>query len=289
MKSRLQLIYSPLLLTIIFFCVNCTDNKTYHSPKGYDLAHPVKYNLSDALTEISGIAFHKGKSDTLFAEQDEEGELFYFKPGSSNIQHKNFGKSGDYEDVAISGAQVIMLRSDGVLFTFPLSSIQNSETIDAVKWKDLVPKGEYEGLYADDSARLVYVLCKHCGIDKGGKSTTGYILKLSGEGTLESGRQFKIDVKQIEDLAGLKKLAFHPSALSQNPISKEWFILSSVNRLLVLADANWNIKEVFPLDPALFGQPEGMAFDQENNLYISNEGDKLRPGNVLKFEFKKSN
>jgi uncharacterized protein YjiK len=49
------------------------------------------------------------------------------------------------------------------------------------------------------------------------------------------------------------------------------------------------VKEVYPLNPALFRQPEGIAFDNENNLYISNEGDDISKGNVLKFVFKKNN
>ena len=113
--------------------------------------------------------------------------------------------------------------------------------------------------------------------------STVFSLKLSVDGSLKNAGQFNIDVKKIEELTGKKKIAFHPSALSKNPQTNEWYILSSVNRLLVIADLNWNVKEVFSLNPGLFGQPEGIAFDKASNLYISNEGDRLRPGNVLKF------
>jgi uncharacterized protein YjiK len=282
MKNPLKPVSLCFILITCLLFIKCTGQQKIRSPKGYDLNKPVKYNMPDNLTEISGIAFNKGNPDTIFAEQDEEGELFYFKPGSKNIKRIKFGKSGDYEDVAISNNQVIMLRSDGVLFTFPLG-VKNAEITDTKEWNNLLPQGEYEGLYADESDRSVYVLCKHCSIEKSSKICTVFNLKLSDDGSLKSIGQNTIDVKKIEELTGKKKIAFHPSALSKNPQTNEWYILSSVNKLLIIADTNWNVKEVFPLNPGLFGQPEGIAFDKENNLYISNEGDKLRPGNILKF------
>lgn len=282
MRNFLKAAYFSFVAITCLLCVNCTGQQNIRSPKGYDLSKPEKYNMPDNLTEISGIAFHKGNPDTLFAEQDEKGELFYFKPGSNNFQHIKFGKSGDYEDVAISNNQVIMLRSDGVLFTFPLD-LKTPEITNAKEWNNLLPQGEYEGMYADESSQLVYVLCKHCSIEKSSKTCTVFTLKLAADGSLKSEGQTAIDVKKIEELTGKKKIAFHPSGISKNPLTNEWYILSSVNKLLVVADVNWNITEVFPLNPGLFGQPEGIAFDREANLYISNEGDKLGPGNVLKF------
>ena len=240
--------------------------------------------MPEALHEISGVAFNKGNPDMMFAEQDEEGELFYFKPGSMDVKQIKFGRGGDYEDVAIINNQVIMLRSDGVLFTFPLD-LTKAEATNVKQLGNLLPKGEYEGMYADDN-QSVYVLCKHCNIEKASKTSTVFTLKLSADGSLKSAGQHTIDVGRISELAGLKKMTFHPSGLSKNPKTNEWYILSSVNKLLVVADANWNVKEVYPLNPGKFGQPEGIAFDKQNNLYISNEGDKVGAGNVLKFTFK---
>ena len=279
--------YVFFLLALIAFSCNHTNktNTLPPNPKGYDLSKPQQFNMPDDLTEISGIAFNKGDADTIFAEQDEEGKLFYFKPGDSNVQHVKFGKSGDYEDVAISNGWVIMLRSDGTLFTFSLKDIGKPEITTTQKQEDLLAPGEYEGLYADGNS--VHVLCKHCSVDKTSKSTTLFNLQLSADGLLTNAGRSTIDVKKIEELTGQKKIAFHPSALSKNPATGEWYILSSVNKLLVVANTSWNIKEVYNLNNSLFHQPEGMAFDEDNNLYISNEGDKLAPGNILKFKYTK--
>ena len=286
MKNTLISAFRFFVTGVAFLLAGCTGNKSYQGPNEYDLNTPVKYNMPEDLLEISGIAFNKGNPDTLYAEQDEQGELFYFKPGSNKINQLKFGKSGDYEDVVVSNGWVIMLRSDGTLFTFPLTDLKKAET-NSNKQQDLLPKGEYEGMYADDVSQSVYVLCKHCSIEKTSKTTTIFNLKLSADGSLQSSGQSTIDVKKIEELTGGNKISFHPSALAKNPQTNEWYILSSVNKLLVVADTGWNVKAVYPLNPAVFHQPEGMAFDKDNNLYISNEGDKFGPGNVLKFSFKR--
>ncbi|HRO71502.1 MAG TPA: SdiA-regulated domain-containing protein, partial [Chitinophagaceae bacterium] len=91
------------------------------------------------------------------------------------------------------------------------------------------------------------------------------------------------DVDQIEKVAGKIKRGFRPSGLARNPITSEWFVISSVNKLLVVADSTWNIKQACKLNGNVFNQPEGIAFDKAGNLYISNEGDDLSEGNILKF------
>jgi uncharacterized protein YjiK len=85
------------------------------------------------------------------------------------------------------------------------------------------------------------------------------------------------------------KNKFLPSAVALNKLTNEWFIISSASMALLIADKDLNAKELYPLNPHLFNQPEGITFDHENNLYISNEGDELQNGNVLKFAFRAEN
>jgi hypothetical protein len=281
-----------IILVLFVFAVtltglSCIEKKTYTSPPGYDLTAPVKYFMPESLSEISGIAFHHGKSDSIYAEQDEEGKIFYFKLGDKQINHSKFGKAGDYEDIAILGNQVILLRSDGVFFIFPFNQVRSGEIANVQKWNKVLPAGEYEGLYADEKTNQLYALCKHCDIDNTAKKSTVYAFSLSQTGVVKQTGQFSINVRDIEAQLGKKKIEFHPSAFAKNQNTNEWYILSSVNKVLVVTDAAWKVKAVYPIDPSLFIQPEGIAFDNQNNLYISNEGDKITPGTVYKFNYKK--
>ncbi|MET3499130.1 hypothetical protein ABIC45_000721 [Mucilaginibacter rubeus] len=278
-----------LAVAVVFLIISCKNKEKAipASPTGYDLNNPVKYKMPEDLTEISGFAFHNGKNDSVYAEQDEEGFLFNLKLGDKKANYTKFGKSGDYEDVAICREQVIMLKSDGTLFTFPFSQVRTKEVTNVQKTKGQLPEGEFEAMCADEKTSLVYVLCKHCADEKTSKSSSGYILKIQADGTLKQTGSFAIDVKEIERLADKKRVPFRPSAIAKNTFTNEWYILSSVNKMLVVADANWKVKNVYPLSVTIFGQPEGMAFDNQRNLYISNEGDQLSAGNILKFSYKK--
>lgn len=147
--------------------------------------------------------------------------------------------------------------------------------------KQLLPEGEYEGIYGDDSAGLLYVICKNCPGDAKGNIVSGYILQ-AGD-SIRQTAEFKIDVATIKPGSGKVKNGLRPSALAKNPVTGEWFIIASANKLMVVTDKDWNIKDTYPLNGNTFNQPEGIAFDKEGSLYISNEGDDLSDGNILKF------
>lgn len=286
--KKVNKIYPYVFLLLVSLVeVSCNGQQRYSSPQGYHLTTPVKIFMPDALTEISGIAFYDGKANMMYAEQDEEGKVYYFNPSDMHLMYTKFDKKGDYEDIAIVGEQVVVLRSNGTLFVFPFNQIGKPVAANVQKWDALLPAGEYEGLYADEKTSQLYVLCKHCNDEKTSKNGGGFIFKLSPNGSLKQSGEFGIDVREIEAILGKKKIKFHPSALAKNPKTNEWYILSSVNKLLVVADAGWKIKAVYPLNPSQFLQPEGIAFDNQSNLYISNEGDKANKGTVLKFNYKK--
>ncbi|MES2419308.1 MAG: SdiA-regulated domain-containing protein [Bacteroidota bacterium] len=278
---------SAMLITLLgLSCVEKGD-KDAASPPGYNLAAPHKYNMPESLQEISGIAFNKGDQRLVYAHQDEDGNLFSLPLGTKDKTVTKFSGKGDYEDIAIAKNWIIILKSNGTLFSFPLSEAKNEVATGVIETKDLLPKGEYEGMFANEVTGQVYVLCKTCKQDKGSKITSGYILALQQNGTLKYTGSFKIDMSALDKLTGKKKGPFHPSGLAINPLTQEWYIISSVNKVLVVANAQWKIKNAYHLSANTFNQPEGIAFDKSGNLFISNEGSETEFGNILRFDYKK--
>ena len=141
---------SLLLVSVLTGCGSPQKNKkentaenekdTPQESKEYDLETPDRFNMPESLFEISGITFNKGKNDTVYAIQDEEGKLFRLAWDVKVQYHTKFGKKGDYEDVTIVNDRAVILKSNGVLYTFPLSEAQFEEPADVKKLKNCCRK-----------------------------------------------------------------------------------------------------------------------------------------------------
>ncbi|MEL6720372.1 MAG: SdiA-regulated domain-containing protein, partial [Bacteroidota bacterium] len=82
--------------------------------------------------------------------------------------------------------------------------------------------------------------------------------------------------------------SFAPSAIAIHPITKDWYILSSVGKLLVVLDQEGNIQNVEKLSARLMKQPEGLCFDTNGDLFITSEGDGGK-GRLFKYVFQRAN
>lgn len=295
MKKSMKFYYCGFIALLLLIFTACGQKKKekdktrtveHTALSGYDINNPTVYKMPAVLDEISGISFYNGNAETMYAEQDEEGRLFSFKPGDDRITETKFAKKGDFEDVQVSNGKVIMLRSDGRLYAFPLSEANGSKAADVKEFDGLLPDGEYESMYADRSGKKLYVLCKHCN-EKASQTVTGYVLSMSSDGDIKPAGNFTINVADIAAKANIKKLRFEPSALAKNERTGEWFILSSVNKMIVVTTSDWAIREIYKLDPALYNQPEGLTFDAADNLYISNEKGSTSTATIFKITHRK--
>lgn len=283
------------------FCVlvfssfgGCKEPGPIESPPGYNLGMPKKFVLGDDLHEISGITFLGGNSDTMYAEEDEDGKLFYFHLGDGKFPYQKFGKRGDYEDVAIlDQKEFVLLRSDGSLYVFPVGYVREGEVrkkdrgTEVREYEHILPAGEYEGLFGDvdqQGARLI-ALCKNCPDDDQKDEVSGYVLRYNARHELVVTEHFRVDVSGLKLTSINRKVRFHPSCLARHPLTHEWYIISSVNKVLLVLDDKWKVKASYALSPSLFKQPEGLAFDRKGNMYISNEGQEGN-ANILVFQYK---
>ncbi|MBN9385102.1 MAG: SdiA-regulated family protein [Chitinophagaceae bacterium] len=265
----------------------CGDSGPVASPPGYNLNNPQKFIMSEALHEISGIVFLPGKDDSLYAIEDEDGRLYYFKAGEGRASYTKFGKRGDYEDVTVmdGGRTFGVLRSDGSLYVFPAGDVRGSEKLTNVQeYLNILPQGEYEGLFGDTDGTL-YALCKNCKQDDQRDEVSCYKLRRQQGGSLAVMEHFSIDISSINLPKEQRRGKFRPSCLARHPITHEWYIISSVNKVLLVLNEQWKLKAAYSLKPSLFKQPEGLAFDSKGNMYISNEGGDGDP-NVLLFTYK---
>lgn len=272
---------SAFLILVTTACKSQRESTS--NPNGYDLKMPEKFSLPESLLEVSGIAFRDVNHDTIFAVQDEDGSLFKLGWKDSKQQNISFAPSGDYEDLAIMGNQVFILKSNGNIYSFSLANATGKSGSNVKEVKKLLPPGEYEGMFYDSLTNNLIVLCKECKADKKSKSLTGYTLKQEA-GMLTRSGQFNIDYQSKAGDKTIKGM-LKPSALARHPLTKQWYIISSVNKILLITDDEWVIQETHPLRSKNFNQPEGIAFDKRGNLYISNEGDEITAGNILKFTY----
>lgn len=278
-------LYIILLLLTGPACKPGSDERG--DPPGYDLSNPVKHFMPEILQEVSGITFKDGIRDTLYAQQDETGSVFILKTGEKKYRESRFAKDGDYEDITEMGGYFFLLRSDGRLYSLPAENLYAGVVPTIREWEDFLPKGEYEGLYAWKEKSELYALCKSCPVDKKKASLSIFVFSWVADSSLNVSRLITLSVDEITEKLGdkMKGGRFQPSALARHPLTGEWYILSSVNKLLVIANEDWKVKTVWPLTPSRFRQPEGIAFDNRGNMFISNEGDEVSSGNVLEFAY----
>lgn len=266
----------------------CSDDyiKADISCKEYDLNQPSILSLNDALLEISGISFYP-KDNSVFAISDENGYLFKIHLQNDVVTEKwKFDNKSDFEDVCYKDSLFYVLQSNGNIHTLKFSPKGDTITTQTTVFSgDQKGKNEFESLYYDANRKSFIMICKDCKSDKKGSvSAWGY----DPESHIFTPSVFTINSETIAKKLGLKKMKFKPSAAGINPQTGDLWILSAVNDLLVVADQNGNCKDAYPLNPALYTQPEGISFTPEGDLLISNEaGNKHNSATLFIFKRKK--
>lgn len=282
LSKTLQLL---VMLSIVSFfaCKPKTKSSVQQPALNYDLTAAEKFNMPESLLEISGITFNNDDPSSIYAIQDEDGRLFSLSWGIKKARSIKFGPKGDYEDLAILNGRVYVITSSSDFYSFPLNADNDDISSTVQHWENFLPKAEYESLYADVKGQSLYVLTKSAGKKK--RNTLGYKIKIdTNSKDLGTISELKFDQDVVEKLGFKLKSGLRVSAITRHPKSLEWYILSSAEKLLVVASPDWQIKGVYDLDSSTFNQPEGITFDKDLNLYISNEGDEITNGNILKFK-----
>lgn len=264
---QIKLTVCTAILTIFLFsCKTKAQKESFDNTESYDFANPKIVNLPQVLDEISGIAYYP-KDTSVFAIIDEDGLLFKVSLNRPDeVKEWRFDKQRDFEDIVFLDSTFYVMVSNGDLDK--ITFVNEKMSVGKIDFPNASKKvNEFESLYYSADSNKLIMLCKQCEDDK--KST------LSSYFFSDSAHQFvDYQMMQTEPLfqkMGSKKEKIKPSAAAINPITKELYVLCSVNKILFIQDAQGKIKEVIKLNPKIYKQPEGMAFTPDGDLIISNE------------------
>lgn len=233
----------------------------------YDLERPDRVIwLPDYLEEVSGLSMYGPQQ--LAMHHDEKGRMFVFDLAKEEIvQRVRFEGSGDFEGIEKVGDFIYAIKSNGKLYRFHQNIQGVVEELDT----PFDEKNNVEGIGFDPQENLLLFALKGSGdtkdIEVKGKAIYGYDL------TKKTFRKFPIYAlsnKELKRVMG-DDFDFSPSAIAVHPISREVYVLSAKDRALLIFGTDKKPKSLTALKSTIFPQPEGIAFNANGDLYISNE------------------
>lgn len=234
------------------------------------------WELPDELEEISGFAFVS--ADRVACIQDEDGIIFIFNLQTTEIEKEiDFSDSGDYEGITVKGNTAYVLESDGDIYQ--VADFMNDPEVTKFETR-LSSNNDVEGICLDRSGTRLLMAIKEK--DPAAEDYKGIYAFDLGSGKVQKDPAYKIMFKDkvFKDNSGkdLQEI-FKPSEIAINPASGEIYLTEGEDPQLLILKASGEAKTLYNLNHNDFPQPEGIAFDPEGNLYISNEG---KPGTIHK-------
>lgn len=274
--------FCSILILFLFSCQSKRDPGNFTSPAGYNLNRPITYKLPPFLDEISGISYN-ARDNSVLAINDELGWLFKVHlKDDLDIQKWQYTKGADFEDLVRIDSMFYVLVSTGDIIRFQFFT---PDSLQVKRFEfPIEGRNEFEILYHDNKKKQLVLVCKDCEADDK-NSLTAYAFNLDSN-AYATGPTYVMDIRKIEELMDEKKLRFKPSAAAVHPLTGELYIVSSINKVLVVSDVNGIPKAVYKINPKIYKQPEGITFTPRGDLLISNESADIGAANILLFKRK---
>jgi uncharacterized protein YjiK len=242
-------------------------------------AHPDKpvpvaeWIMPPELREISGLALTT--RGTVLTHDDNVGRVYEIDP-KTGILLKGFslqgGVRGDFEAITIAGTDVYLMRSNGKIYKFR-EGPDASQVPYSMYDTGLGKQCEFESMaYEADSSRLV-LACKKFLDKKAPKEVLIFHVPLP------LGDPSKITALQIpiKDVIGKNKWTnFHPSDINIDPVTKNYVIVASKEKGLIVVTPDGDVVRSEPL-PGDHRQPEGIAITPDSLLLVSDEANVKPP------------
>lgn len=276
-----------LIITAIVF-YSCNQKKS--DLTGYILSN-IKdtYKLPAELNEISGISYVN--NNEIACIQDEEGTIYIYDVNKKIISKEiSFEMPGDYEGIAaINDNRFFILRNDGALIEF--NQITNDSNAVHIKFLN-TNASDNEGLCYDEinnkllistkskigkeksdkNLRLIY----EYDIDSQTLSETPIVINTIGLTSFAKENSINLPIRK-KGKKPVPKLKFRPSAIAIHPISRNIYIISAIDNILLVIDDKGNYVDIEMLDSKVFSKPEGISFFDNGDMFIANENTGNHP------------
>ncbi len=272
-----------ILLLFLLSCQSQTSPENLSSPDGYDLNKPFVLKLPSYLDEISGLAYYP-KDKSTFAINDEEGWLYkVYLHDKMPIQKWKYAPGDDFEDLVLYDSTFYILQSTGKIIA---ARFVSTDSVEVEEYDlGLAGENEFEILYLEEKKNRLILICKDC--ERDNKSTlSSFAFDLNTKSFVKD-PAFVIDVTKIAAMMNETKVKFKPSAAAIHPITGQLYIISSINKIVVVANPEGVPEKIHNIDPKLYKQPEGLAFTPEGHLLISNESADIGAANILIYKYNK--
>lgn len=258
---------------VLLFFVQCDGprqawNCKYDPEKDevyFNVYKPVE--LPSVLAEISGI--YENGGGRLWCINDEDGILYRYDPVGKQISDKlERLPSGDYEALTMAGDTAFVLRSDGVIFSFPLSQLAKPDNLPIM---GLPLQCELESLTSRNGK--LYTICK------GEFARKKYILYelIHKNGQFQAGHfmDWTSCLNEFITNKNLPPFSINPTDVYFDDIDDRWYLLSSNPSAIFIFNDNEQLILGHLLDGKVWQQPEGVCRSMTDSLiWITSEGKK---------------
>jgi len=229
------------------------------------------------LREISGLALTS--RGTVLTHDDNIGRVYEIDP-KTGILLKGFslagGVRGDFEAITIAGSDIYLLRSNGKIYKFK-EGADASQVPYTIYETGLGKQCEFESMvFEPDSSRLVLV-CKKFLEKKAPKEVLIFHVPLPF-GDPAKITALQVSIKDV--IASNKWTNFHPSDINIDPFTKNYVIVASKEKGLIVVTPDGEVVRSEPL-PGDHRQPEGIAVTADSLLLVSDEANVKPPAITL--------
>ena len=251
-----------------------TVDNDYFFPYNFDRLDRV-VKLPEELAEISGLC-QAFAPDEVFAVQDEKGIVFRVNSRSGELlQEITFDKDLDYEGIARKGDDMYVLEADGDIHYF----VYRDTAVEVPSSKletNFSYRNDTEGICYDSLTNTLLIAPKAQELNPQSESEQrrGIYTYDLRQSALIAQPTYYIDELEVGQIVfnTNRPYVVNPSGIAVDPITGDIFVLSAAGHVLVVIDRDSQIKHVELLEKGTFGQPEGIAFAPNGDLYVSSEG-----------------